>query len=354
MTILLKGNFGSGDLGDDLVMLAIYGVLRRMYSPDRIFVQTVGGGYINALVREEVWHGETPPEDVSVVVLASGGLASSDSTTDWMATAQQMVLRHLGVETIETWRRLWGDKQKSDSLKHIAFGVGLGPYVRGSRQELDTAIKLSRYALVVVRDPHSMELCRRWRLPGMLMNATDPVFLTQYWQSFNANPERPPRYVGVVVRDWLFSEGEQDYLEILLGIVQRLRESSVYVRYVSFDPYRDQEVLGRLHGEDVLCWWPDEMDLDDFVWEFAAFDVVLTGRAHGAILAACLGVPPVCMGFDPALKPIAEMLRCPIWDVPYDEAELHLHLGAPQDLSVVEHLRQLAEHAAQTVLDVLR
>lgn len=333
--VSLEGYYGAGNLGDDLLMLVTHSVASEVISPERIRVRAISPVRARAVLGSEHLVDAREPESESegAVVLGGGGLFFDFRIGSWRGLVSQQLVRRLGAP----WaRRIFAARERparkaasgSRQLPAAAFCIGIGPFTRGSRREAQVAITLSRFDVVIVRDAESARWCKRWRLTNPVIQATDAAFMYERWcvplPSTN-NGSDQCAHIGVVVRDWMLDHHGAGYWRPLQTAVDRLRSRGVQVRYVSFDEGHDRRVLDALaSSEDVLRWNPEETSLSDFMKQFAAFDVVVTTRAHGAIVAACLNIPSVCVAIEPKLVQVHDMLvpTVALWPMPFDCDEL--------------------------------
>src|SRR5262249_13101907 len=73
--------------------------------------------------------------------------------------------------------------------------------------------------------------------------------------------------------------------------------------------------------ESVTVWNPGSQTIADFLGILNGFDCLLTARFHGALFAALLGKPTVCIEIEPKLRLVSELLGCGLWRQPFQEAE---------------------------------
>ena len=333
--VSLEGWYGEGNLGDDILMKVSYSVLRDVFRSPEISVKTTGRPYVRSLLgagcvqRREL----APPSSVRAVLVGGGGLFFGFQNNGLIGRVGQAALQISGLGPFHRARSLKHDimsllygTRRPSKLFRVAFGIGVGPFVAGSRRELRAALQLSRNDLIVVRDIESEQICRSWRLPSRVVRATDIAFELDRWlpSSCVAMPHDKPRQknLTIVVRDWPSQLEGAMYFDALLDAVRKARRDSFRIRFCSLNPENDLHVLNLLekHAEDVLYWDPSGRTLEDFLMEFAETDLVITSRAHGALVAACLGIPSICIGIERKMQAVAEMLDGipEVWGPPFD------------------------------------
>jgi len=76
--------------------------------------------------------------------------------------------------------------------------------------------------------------------------------------------------------------------------------------------------------EDILCWDPYTMTLDDFTRRLSEYDLLIAARAHGVIIGAALGIPSIAIVIEPKLRLVCERLTggTEMWCPPFDSDNL--------------------------------
>ena len=374
--VCLDGYYGAGNLGDDILMIVSYSILRQIFSPEEILVIAREKAYVKNMLGEQC-HLQielSSPFLTEALVLGGGGLFFDFAKGGRVHRARQFFLHKLGVVRLQKITHILrgANRKKSSSNEkkkvRIALGIGIGPFAKGSSRELSAALELSKYDLVIVRDAMSLDICRSWRTPNKVIQATDIAFMHDRWMANIQIPNRKqnsPKKIAVVVRDWPFSLQGAKYLTSVINAISLLKAAGYEIRFVSFNPKNDALALKELKKEDVLCWNPNQWELKEFLQELSLYDIMITSRAHGAIIGACLGIPSVCVEIEPKLLNVQQILAptAEVWKPPFKISDLiasvenicrnyvYLADALPQ---VVESNRIKADLAAEELKRVLR
>jgi polysaccharide pyruvyl transferase WcaK-like protein len=106
------------------------------------------------------------------------------------------------------------------------------------------------------------------------------------------------------LRDW----PDKQYLNTFLSVANDLRNEGITVKFYSFDRAADKHLITLLQNDDELHVWDPAGSLTKYLQSLASNALVVTSRAHGAILSACLGVPGFCIEIEPKLRNVSQML----------------------------------------------
>src|SRR5258708_1222463 len=116
--VVLDGYYGVGNLGDDILMLVSYSILREAFDPAEICVRVVGDHtYVRRLLTEDCVvmpverfaHETSIPRSTKLSVLGGGGfLADHFGTKSVFARTRQRFLRTFGVGALKNLDELAG------------------------------------------------------------------------------------------------------------------------------------------------------------------------------------------------------------------------------------------------------
>jgi polysaccharide pyruvyl transferase WcaK-like protein len=112
--------------------------------------------------------------------------------------------------------------------------------------------------------------------------------------------------IGFILRDWVFN----DSLVILLSVARELIAAGHDIKFFALDERSDQTFIESASAiAPVHSWSPMETTLKDYLLELGKCKLVISSRAHGAIVSACLGIPVCCVCIEPKLEQVALMLN---------------------------------------------
>lgn len=316
MRILLQGYYGRGNWGDDLLMLISFNILRKNYPNAAIEILTADRPrpYIHTILGEKVpllmqgHHGH-----YDMIVHGGGGVFFDFNLQPLHRKLVESIVLLLGHRMFiraETWlRRRLGTPRTSAPLR-IALGVGVGTFTAGSPVLPNALSAFSGMSAMWVRDVHSQRNLARFSdvLNAAVILGSDMVFMRGYWLLPRLDPKPTPAAkprIGVVLRD---EHGlDASALEAVANTLQELMPHYDLTLFF-FEAEADARLIAALQSFSPVVWEPDSMQLSHFAELLSAQDVIVTSRAHGAICAACLGIPSIIIEIEPKLRRVHEML----------------------------------------------
>lgn len=335
MRALIRGYYGAGNFGDDILALVAHASVTQFIASDCVAVECLSNGYLRDLLGGAQLVPRAMPDRDDVVILGGGGLFYDFSGGNRAARIAEIALPTVGARTFgaayNLLKRVKGRTERPWGKYNIAYGLGIGPYAAGSRNRLLAAGILSHFSGIAVRDAVSYRICEEWGLSDRTEQFTDIAFLDRFWKPALASPARSGDRIAIVVRDWKHAPTRNSYVASLVHASRQLRARGLTVTIVSFDDLADRSVVAQFDERfERLTWLPSRYTLSDFASRLAQHDVIVSARAHGAILGACLGVPSICVAIEPKLTNVASMLAnsASVWEPPFDAALLLDLLGS--------------------------
>lgn len=220
-----------------------------------------------------------------VFVLGGGGFLS-----DWQPEAPWVWLRQL---LLAKWLR----------KRTMVYGIGAGPFVRPRGKQLTRKL-LNRYAdAVSVRDQRSFENLREIGVEQHKLSLTaDPAILlhpdVSEANSLKGN-DRPriAVIIGPIFRDQRYWPGQQGKYESFVEQVTTALEelgSEAELTFLPFQLDNDRDFcreIAKASGNHMVV--EEEIPPRQMMNVLSGFDLVLSLRLHGCILAAAAGTLPV-------------------------------------------------------------
>lgn len=359
----LIGGYGHGNLGDDALMLANVSVLSLRVSRDDITIvirrPAPKHDYVKKFMPDCSITSILPEDEIQCENIIYGGgtmfrafpeikknfLQRTRKAVRACVTNPAYVARRVVIEQLRSQ-----SYPKVTAIRSFGLGIGLGPFIDNGHNIQEAKAALHRCRYLSVRDGYSESLCRQWGI-GNAMQRADLCFCPQLWGSVNNEPRNKHgklKRIGVVFRDWKHTNGSTDYKYPLLETVKLLRKKGYYVKYVSFQKGSNLETELLNDESEVLAYSPYNSSVPEFVEALRQFDLIITARAHGAILAATLGIPSVCIEIEPKLKYVSESLGKggKLWHQPFNECELLATIEEVSDN--LSYCREQARIAAKT------
>lgn len=309
--VYLRGAFGEGNLGDDLLCLAAVGLVSRLLPPGRITVgiRSDQPDLLETRVRRTM--GAPGPADM--VVFAGGTQLFSfrpDTLPELADRAKRLAWRCL--------RRHAPPSRRAGPL--AAISIGIGPFeVPGTGRAARSLLR--EMAFVSVRDSLSAALCRKWHVP--FCQSADLCFDTSTWL---AQPGFPMRRAGscpsvlIVVRDWPRRAASIRMWRGIREALRQLRNDGLQVDIGVFAAHADRDCTLRLPDETIWC---PQGDAQAVIHQLARYDLIVSARYHGLVLACLLGIPAVAIDLEPKLGVAARDLGAAAWRPPFEAAQLY-------------------------------
>jgi polysaccharide pyruvyl transferase CsaB len=299
--LLLGGYFGSGNLGDDAILLGLLeGLAGRGHdvtvlsgNPEetsRLYgVRTVQRRNLR-LVRETIAGHDA--------LVYGGGSLFQDSTSI------RSVLYYHG---LVAWAKKAGKKV-------ALVGQGVGP-VRSFLGRRLTARAFGLADAVAVRDPASAALLRELGVPAAPVVAADPAFLLpkpRQAGDVGGFQVGEMRTIGIAPRQW-GKGGMGPVASLIADFCRMVFQSNMMPVLVEMDRHEDattiQEIEARLGGKaPAIQKVPTPTQLQE---RLARMDAVLAVRLHAGVLAANVGVPSMMLSYDPKVAAFAKEFDLP-------------------------------------------
>lgn len=312
--ILMAGYYGKGNFGDDILLQVAYGLVREQWPQAEISLLVDGdrGAYVNRLLGPVTMLPPGRHGHFDLIVHGGGGVFFDFAPQPALSILRNRLLLAFGPQpylVMEAMLRRLLNKRRTSATRRIGLGIGMGTYTPGSPEWLRDLPILADFAALWVRDTQSMEHLARLHtlMRAQLVEGSDLAFLTEYWMK--PVPPRVPSprpRLGIILRDWTEEAGSihaaavKQWLASLAGRY----DITGFIFDRSADPYTAQ----LLAPYPTHIWEPSRMRLEEFSALLATQDVVLTSRAHGAIAAACLGIPSVILNIEPKLSTVHAMV----------------------------------------------
>lgn len=311
--IILKGYYGFANLGDDVLMKVTYQLAKECFPECEILVcsnNPLGNNYMVSILGEPVKIiKDDYPVNVKWIVDGGGGVYFDFKKGGLKFYVLNTIIRILGFKLFKllykTYRNFKGNTGIT-SIGRIGLGIGVGAYTSSSTRFFSDIVSLSDYSFLLVRDEESAKRVIQYGFSYTLKVATDLAFLKQHWlKDFEISMSRRS-YVGFVLRDWKY-DNQVDF-EVIEQTAQSLQRSGVPVLFFSLDGVADQVYRKSFPNFAMLEWNPEKMTLMEFMQKLAQCKLVVTSRAHGAILSACISIPSICLAIEEKLEKVSGML----------------------------------------------
>jgi polysaccharide pyruvyl transferase WcaK-like protein len=314
--ILIQGYYGHANFGDDLLMIASYRLLRSLSPEASIAIETHGNvEWVTSLLADVPVRTPADRGHYDLIVHGGGGVFFDFADHSFWVRMREACLMTWGMRTyvrLEARMRQWLGKPRTQARHRIGIGIGMGQFSKGSPRRRHALPILSEMNALWLRDTVSKPLLAPFRsiLKATIMEGSDLAFLHEYWlPSDGLSPRTPPigkPRLGIALRDWsrYCDASQRATLEATLKTLAQEYEITGFI----LDATKDDFCRTLLAPYTTHVWTPSAALLVPFLNALRAQDVLLTSRAHGAIAAACLGVPSVIIALEDKLTQVHRML----------------------------------------------
>jgi polysaccharide pyruvyl transferase WcaK-like protein len=311
-SIIIKGYYGFGNLGDDILMLCAYGWLRENFPQSKIKICTDGNqaSYIPKLISPSI---EIIQNHKNVkadwIVYGGGGVFFDFKDGGFKYKVLNTFIMLLGLRRFQKiykkYRSLRGTRGAQANLR-AGLGLGVGTYTPSSKRLYADISELLDFKFLLVRDEESVMHANKLNVKCPILVSSDLAFMDRYWKPDDF-PKNQGRKIGFVLRDWIYDNNS--YFSIIKEVADHLILNEIEVQFFSFDRFSDKAYLLHFSSYGILSWDPHHQTAKSFLEKLNACSLVVTSRAHGAILPACLNIPAICLEIEPKLKHVAKLLK---------------------------------------------
>lgn len=311
MKVLISGYYGSGNVGDEAVLVAIIQGLKGRDPEIEITVLSASPGLTAELngvraIHRTAWHRIWREMRRAEIFISGGGTLFQD------VTSSRSFWYYLGLIIMA----------KIFRKKVMVFAQGFGPLRKKHNRKVARAV-LNRVDLITVRDEDSLRALERLKVrkPEKVLTA-DPTALLEVPApsegrkifSLEAVPLDKP-LLGISVRSSsarrkVEEETLRTMAVVIDKLVQRYDVRPVFLLFQCPDDMKEaKKVIRHMHEEPGVIFRicrPDEM-----LAVFSQLDFVIGMRLHSLIFAAINSVPAFGVSYDPKVASFAGSLQLP-------------------------------------------
>lgn len=322
VNIGIRGAYGEKNFGDDALMLFLY-----KWSLDRnIDVSFIGreSAYVYHLIPKDRYILKNKSHRYHFEKLILGGGTQFFSFQNLPKGENKVKL--LFSSPIQFGLKFFNYIEKKFIYKKVNYnelfsvGIGLGPFIKNSKQELMAQTQIRDMEGLFVRDNYSYNFAKEFNINTHL--GTDICFLPDIYDFTKfKNTSKTIKKIGIIVRDWDYSQVADSYLREVLKYSIKLSEDGYEVVFIFFkdEPNSENEILSS--GFKFVKWEPLQNEIQDFVEFLATFDLFISARFHGIIFGALLNIPSIAIELEPKLRVTKELLKegVEIWEQPFEK-----------------------------------
>jgi polysaccharide pyruvyl transferase WcaK-like protein len=316
--VYLRGAYGPGNLGDDVLLLCMIKILKKMFKGDEIAVSVNDTKVAKLLDNDVNWVPINSPVFSDIAILGGGGQFFSFKNSGFINIKNPLNFlkdkKSEGYTIIDLilgfiLRKIYGIGYKAKKL--ATFCIGVGPFENGYDKEYNRALKVFNKAdFISVRDLKSkiqvIEMCDKIPIQFVDITLNRELWYDGKQKFLKKKCLNDKPVIGIVIRDWKLSDSGSQIITELLDF-EKLNPNYDCV-YISLYKKYDKDILSRLDGRKVLIWKPESYTVNEFILKLKLCDVIVSSRAHGVLLPAMAYIPTIAVEIERKLKAVHQMM----------------------------------------------
>jgi polysaccharide pyruvyl transferase WcaK-like protein len=312
--IIIRGYYGFGNLGDDVLMIVTFRWLKKSFPGHSILIcaDSRNFEYISSLLGGDVVIIQSDSRiDAEWIIYGGGGIFFDFNESGKIYGLVNTLIKMIGYTPYKKIYNAYRSIKSTTGIsakKYAGLGLGVGSYTKTSKRFYADILPLSSFDFLLVRDEESASNLEHHSLTFPVAVASDLAFISDYWKGMLRERQKLDElHIGFILRDW--PNDNHAYMNAVEKVVEQLNKRNYVVNFYSFDSRSDSFYVKKFSTwSPVAVWDPYKLSLHDFLSKLSVNNLVITSRAHGAILSACMGIPSVCLAIEPKLRHVSTML----------------------------------------------
>ena len=329
LDIFIIGAYGSGNLGDDVLLKVLMRELDDLTQSDQIGVLCHPAPYMERLVDKARLVSRGRSDNVNAKVCLYGGGTQFFKFRNPSKWFNRLKLAIANPGFAIRWL-LGKSAQKIHAEKYAMIGIGFGPFEDADDFAQDVSRKIGACEMVSVRDIWSYEFAQSKGHKHVALGA-DIAFRSSFRigiekeaKSHQQNSTTDHGSIAFILRDWSLGGGHENSANQAMLAAERLKDQGFEIDFVIFsrDPDLDRSKLAQI-GQ-IVQWDPENQTEESFIGGFQKYQLVITARYHGAVFSFLLDRPVIGICVDPKISLFMDQIEQGEfkWNLPYDVDEL--------------------------------
>ena len=320
-TIYIKGAYGPGNLGDDVLLLCLIKILSSHFEQKNIIVGVEDVSKARILHDKVCFVHYKKPVIADYIVYGGGGqffdFESLDSKKEssFFNKVKNFIKRnrniYWAIKRIVISRMSNCHENLVVAEKGAMYSLGLGPfeYDGPGKSRLIRAIAKCEY--ISLRDKKSLAFAREITDKDITLTA-DPSFVKNDWVtnlSSDSDTHGDIYDLTLILRDWPYSISGRSLIDRVIEFGNDKVRDGKKVRFVFLYKGYDKNTLKKVQGYDCLQYDPVDHSPEDFVRMISIESkVIISSRAHGIWLPVIFGVPVIGVEIENKITQVCNSL----------------------------------------------
>jgi len=304
MKILLKGYYNAGNIGDDLLMISSYHIIKELLPGSELYIgyNTNTNNYISKLLPDSkiINLKNSKLDKFDLTVYGGGGLFFGFKTNSLLWFILNFLFKYFNFNLLKN-----KIKPIISTEQTIGIGIGFGPYKSCSSNYIRHMLTARQFLFLSVRDESSYQIVKNHN--KLVKKHTDLVFNPSLKKLFYKKKDilEKDKFIGIIFRDWPFYDNK---LSELIKLYHKLQSNGKKVKFISVNPNNDIQSINILKENNisVLKYKPEK--ILKFIEEISKAEWIISQRAHGMIISSLLNIPSIGIELEPKIKNVHKML----------------------------------------------
>lgn len=342
--VFLWGGYGTGNLGDDILVKSMMSMLLDDYNEGDIAIRNRSSSeYISSWYPRVKTVRDTKVVDTEKLVFGGGTqIFSFPSRYKGLLKYASQLKSYLKSKYI--WN-IDNNRYRNVRFKSAySFSVGVGPFYGNTSVEQYALKWININDVFFARDMDSYLFSKQCDTEAYIY--PDIAYYKDLWvegQHLKKNKNEFEKNVSFVLRDWKRGNVKDRYFKYVIQGAQHLENKGYNVTFFIFSS-EDVRVINELKQRELQykVWNPSDNKVVSYVNTLQErSDVIISSRAHGIVLGYILGIPTIGIMVDKKVKLIRYLSTIGYeWNNPFRREII---------VKMLEHIKYNYEQIVETI-----